>query len=133
MAKLNNMKYRRYNNLYPHEYKYILNFYKKGDKESIALLITEQIEMTSGLREFIADIIRGKAKRGKGETSCFDRDYEIYQYIEEMRSEDDAQSLSREKDGLFSLAAKINNVTKDAAITAYYKIKVIKDQHDKIR
>jgi hypothetical protein len=131
--------YEKYKKLFLHEHHAISRFFN-GDKEKLVQLLISGTDLSSGMREFLADVVRGKAKLKRGKRRQFiDRDFDIFDDMTKLL--DEGHKLRPNSGGggaAFEIAKKYNIVDKngdfgeEAVIKIYQKRKKDYEEYEKI-
>ena len=115
--------------------------YFAGNVESLAQLVIDGDKLSYGMREFLADMVRGvvKRKRGRGRKNL-DRDFDIFDDMTELLDEGHTLRPNRGGDGAaLEIAKKYNIVDKngdfgeEAVIKIYQKRKKDYEEYKKIQ
>jgi hypothetical protein len=132
-------EYEKYKKLFLFESIAICHFFE-GDKENLIQLLISGNDLSSGMREFLADVVRGEAKlkRGKRRQSI-DRDSVIFFDMTELLYEGYTLRPNRGGDGAaLEIAKKYNIVDKhgdfgeETVIKIYQKVKKDYEEYEKI-
>ena len=118
-------EYKQYKKLFPHEYEAIYEFYNGGNREPLVKLLTEEntIPLSHGIKEFIADVIMGKAKSHRSNTSK--RDNTLYNEVSELLNSDNhlhLRSNSKTAGAAAIVASRHNGLSEEVVLEAYRKV-----------
>ena len=126
-------EFKGYSNLWLHEVIAISDYMDTNDPAPLAALIQENSDITPDMRRFIADLVTGKIKRKAGKKpSTFKRNFEIYEKISDILSDECILTSNRFKEGAFQIIADEFEITEDLAKHAYYDIKKLISEANKI-
>ena len=128
-----------YKNLFLSDYHVISRFFV-GDKEKLAQLLISGDDLSSGIREFLADMVRGEVKLKRGRSpKTIDRDFGIFDDLTELLDKGHALRPNRKVDGAaLEIAKKYNIVDKhgdfgeETVIKIYQKVKKDYEEYEKI-
>ncbi len=95
----------------------IQDYWHKNDTTALQAIIQQNKQPSPEFRRFVADLVASKIKRPMKKISTFDRDYKIYQDIDDAIS--DGQTLI----SITRIIADKNNLSIDAINKAYYRCK----------
>jgi hypothetical protein len=132
-------EYEKYKKLSVFESIAISHFFH-NDKERLVQLLISGNDLSSGMREFLADVVRGKAKLKRGKRrQTIDMDFNIYDDMNMLLHE--GHTLTSNRDGAgaaLEIAKKYNIIDKngdfgeEAVIKKYEKIKGYYEEDAKI-
>ena len=132
-------EYEKYKKLSVFESIAISHFFD-NDKERLVQLLISGNDLSSGMREFLADVVRGKAKLKRGKRrQTIDMDFNIYGDMIMLLHE--GHTLTSNRDGAgaaLEIAKKYNIIDKngdfgeEAVIKKYEKIKGYYEEYEKI-
>ena len=106
----------------------VQDYMDRNDPTALGGLIQQDYQLTPDFRRFIADLVTGKKKRPIKKASTFDRDYAIYQEI------DDAVSNGSTKTAIKKVIAGRISLSMDAIQKAYKRVdKEVKESHKTLR
>ncbi len=108
-----------------------ISYFFDNDKERLVQLLISGNDLSTGMREFLADVVRGKAKLKRGKRrQTRDMDFNIFDDITNLLDEGHTLTSNRDRGGAaLEIAKKYNIIDKngdfgeEAVIKKYEKIK----------
>ncbi|MGJ0484290.1 MAG: hypothetical protein ACR65R_07125 [Methylomicrobium sp.] len=102
------------------------------DIKPLAKIVRDGVEISQGMRNFIADVMLGKVIRPNGKRSSTGyRDIRIYNEIMELINDGVSLTSNAERSGAAAIIGEKFGISEDAALKAYQKTRKIRKDRDR--